>query len=63
MKYDVLLKNCCLIDYATDFEGETDIAICDGVICEIGEELNTDNNPIFVLYYYTYYYILLKLID
>ncbi len=42
MKYDVLLKNCCLIDYATDFEGETDIAICDGVICEIGEELNTD---------------------
>lgn len=40
MKYDVLLKNGLVIDYATDFAQVADVGLKDGTIAAIGSDLN-----------------------
>ena len=42
VKYDMLLRNGYLVDFSSNFEGKADVGIKDGVICDIGEELNID---------------------
>lgn len=42
MQYDLLIKNGYLVDYATAQEGFYDVAICDGVIVAVENNIDED---------------------
>ena len=43
MKYDLLLKNGCIVDYATDSEKYSDIALKDGKIVRIANDIESSD--------------------